>query len=373
MSAPVYVSQRKVGTVNEIVAVYVQATTAPFLGLQNVTISSGVSACWFRSDATGASSIPIISSATMGTYSSGNWTQVNSTVAPGWYEFGVPSAALSSGRWAAVQIFSSSNAFSPAPVYIELAKFDNQTYVSSQTLSTAICRVYSDGIVTTFPGMLTVDSSTLFGRVYVTTAPGIQAVGAVGVSSFNVGLQVGVSSFDQRVGVSSFNSPVGVSSFNVGLQVGVSTFDLRVGVSSFGVAVGVSSFNTPLQVGVSSFGLPVGVSSFNAPLQVGVSSFSSRVGVSSFGIAVGVSSMQDKSDYGVSTVTGLDPALLDASVSSRLAAAGYTAPDNTGIGAIKIQTDRLTYTVANQVDVNIKSVTDITITGTGTAGNPWGP
>lgn len=55
---------------------------------------------------------------------------------------------------------------------------------------------------------------------------------------------------------------------------------------------------------------------------------------------------------------------IDATISSRLATAGYTAPDNadivtilglvdTEIGAIKTQTDKLTFTVANQVDSNV--------------------
>lgn len=251
MSAPFYVAQRQTGTTGEIATVYLQLTTSPFLAATNI-FASTVSASYFRSDATGVSSIAILSTAAMGTYSSGNWRQVNSTLAPGWYEFGVPSEALSSGRWASLSIFSSSNIFSPQPLFYELTKTDNQTYVSSQTLSTAICRVYSDALVT--------------------TAAGVLSVGPVGVSSFNTGLQVGVSSFNSRVGVSSFGIDVGISSLNTGIQIGVSsiTTGLSVGVSSFNSRVGVSSFNLP--VGVSSFGLPVGVSSVQDKAGYGVSS-----------------------------------------------------------------------------------------------------
>ena len=41
--------------------------------------------------------------------------------------------------------------------------------------------------------------------------------------------------------------------------------------------------------------------------------------------------------------------------------------------AIKTKTDSLTFTVAGQVDGNIKSVAGTTVTGSGTAGVPWGP
>ena len=118
---------------------------------------------------------------------------------------------------------------------------------------------YSGNAVTVTEGKLTVDVSTFFGSRTVTTAAGILSVGRVGVSSFglpvgassfDVGLQVGVSSFNSRVGVSSFDLPVGVSSFDVPLQVGVSSFNSRVGVSSFGIEVGVSS--NPIGVNITS-------------------------------------------------------------------------------------------------------------------------
>lgn len=75
----------------------------------------------------------------------------------------------------------------------------------------------------------------------------------------------------------------------------------------------------------------------------------------------------------VGSVTGLTVSNLDATISSRLSTAGYTAPDNTSITAIKAKTDSLTFTVAFQLDSNIQYVNDTQINGAGTAGNPWGP
>jgi len=43
---------------------------------------------------------------------------------------------------------------------------------------------------------------------------------------------------------------------------------------------------------------------------------------------------------------------LDVAVSTRLASAGYTAPDNAGVAAVKAKTDQLAFTVPNQVDAN---------------------
>jgi hypothetical protein len=64
---------------------------------------------------------------------------------------------------------------------------------------------------------------------------------------------------------------------------------------------------------------------------------------------------------------------LDATVSSRLATSGYTAPNNTGIATIIASTAGLTFTVAGQVDANIQYVNDVQVAGTGATGNEWGP
>lgn len=75
----------------------------------------------------------------------------------------------------------------------------------------------------------------------------------------------------------------------------------------------------------------------------------------------------------VGSVVGLTASNLDATVSSRLASAGYTAPDNAGIAAIEAKTDSLTFTAPGVVDCNVTYVTAIAITGTGTSVDPWGP
>lgn len=62
---------------------------------------------------------------------------------------------------------------------------------------------------------------------------------------------------------------------------------------------------------------------------------------------------------------------LDATVSSRLAAASYTAPDNAGIATVQAKTDQLAFTVAGQVDANTVSMNDAAVLGTGTSGDKW--
>lgn len=64
---------------------------------------------------------------------------------------------------------------------------------------------------------------------------------------------------------------------------------------------------------------------------------------------------------------------LDATITSRFAAASYTAPDNASITAIKAKTDGLTFTVAGFIDANCLKIKGITVAGAGTSGDPWRP
>jgi hypothetical protein len=80
---------------------------------------------------------------------------------------------------------------------------------------------------------------------------------------------------------------------------------------------------------------------------------------------------------GVRTAVGLASANLDAQLTAiddfldTEVAAIKTETDK--IASIKTKTDSLTFTVAGQVDANIQSVNDVTVTGTGAAGDEWGP
>lgn len=84
----------------------------------------------------------------------------------------------------------------------------------------------------------------------------------------------------------------------------------------------------------------------------------------------------------VGSVVGLTASNLDTTVSSRLASASYTAPDNTTIAAIagyvdtevaaiKAKTDQLVFTAAGYLDVNTLKINGVTIVGDG-VGTPMG-
>jgi hypothetical protein len=76
-----------------------------------------------------------------------------------------------------------------------------------------------------------------------------------------------------------------------------------------------------------------------------------------------------------SEMPALTTAVADLPTNAELATALGTADDAvlTQIALVKSKTDSLTFTVAGQVDANIKSVADTTVTGVGSEADPWGP
>ncbi len=80
----------------------------------------------------------------------------------------------------------------------------------------------------------------------------------------------------------------------------------------------------------------------------------------------------------ISALNDLSAAQVNAEVDAALT--DYDAPTKaeldaveTKVDGVKAKTDQLTFTKANEVDSNIQSVNDVTVTGTGASGDEWGP
>lgn len=77
--------------------------------------------------------------------------------------------------------------------------------------------------------------------------------------------------------------------------------------------------------------------------------------------AASIQAIWDALTSALTTVGSIGKLLVDninATISSRLASASYTAPDNTSIAAIKVVTDKFVFTVTNKVDATIQLASD---------------
>jgi hypothetical protein len=232
---------RAVGTVSEVLSLFIQdATVTTGAGLANI-VASSVSFGWMRNDQAAVSSGTCSSGATLGTFTVSSLTQASSSLALGWYQFGVPNGVFTSGRSAFVHLYGAPS-MAPLPIEIELTKLDNQTYLSSVAISTIAGGVRVSSItppVGVSTGTVSVSTlvgvSTFAANTFVSTAVSSDAFQHTNSSTITGGVRV-----------SSITPPVGVTTGSVN----VTAFALAVGVSAFAVPVGVSSITPP--VGVSS-------------------------------------------------------------------------------------------------------------------------
>ena len=97
-------------------------------GLANLVFNSaGLVAYYYASDLANEVQITLVT-ATLGTYTSGGLVAVDNTNMPGWYEFGIPDAALDGGTEAVIQLMGATNMV-PVNIYIELDSVDYQDTV----------------------------------------------------------------------------------------------------------------------------------------------------------------------------------------------------------------------------------------------------
>lgn len=117
----------KKGTTSKRIAIFIQdsssTTGAGLTGLTNA--SSGLVAYYWREDAGNVGGTAItLASATLGTFTSGGFKEKDSSNLPGFYEFGIPDAALAAGaKWVVVMLKGATN-MAPLPIEVQLTDFD---------------------------------------------------------------------------------------------------------------------------------------------------------------------------------------------------------------------------------------------------------
>ena len=87
--------------------------------------TSSLVAYYFAGDLSNEVAITL-ATATLGTWTSGGFVAVDNTNMPGWYEIGIPDAALDGGNECAIQLRGAANMV-PVNIHIELDAFDYQT------------------------------------------------------------------------------------------------------------------------------------------------------------------------------------------------------------------------------------------------------
>lgn len=87
--------------------------------------SSGMKWYYWRSDTGNSGGVSVtLADATRGTFTSGGFKEIDATNLPGWYEIGVPDAALASGSPSVVMMLHGVSNMAPCPIEIQLVAYD---------------------------------------------------------------------------------------------------------------------------------------------------------------------------------------------------------------------------------------------------------
>ena len=309
--------QRQTGTVSSKIRIFVNdATVSTGAGLANI-VASSVSFGWSR-DNMSAVSTGTCTTGTLGTYGVSSFVQASSTGALGWYEFSPPDGVFLSGS-SCILHFSGAPSMAPVPILIELTKTDNQTFMSSQTISTTLnslglvgsvnASTVSVGVnassvtgavnvtsfngaatITTAAGVISTDSRTVLGSAWVTTAAGVVA------SAFDLGRTANLTSTIALTGT-SLNFVTTVANLTGGVNmtsvVGSAAVTSSAGIQAYTFDLGRTA-NGNSTVAFSSLSISsqsVTVGGVNVTSVMGSSPVTSSAGVLSVTGSVNVTSI----------------------------------------------------------------------------------
>jgi len=115
------------GTTSKLLKIFIQDSSATTgIGLSGLTnASGGLIGYYIREGDSSATAISIVS-ATVGTFTSGGFKEVDATHMKGVYEIGIPNAAIASGANSVLIMYSGATNMAPVPLEIELTATDNQ-------------------------------------------------------------------------------------------------------------------------------------------------------------------------------------------------------------------------------------------------------
>lgn len=117
----------KRGTTSKTIAVHIaDATgTANDSGLTGLVFNTANLVAWYKREGDSSDTQISLVTATLGTWTSGGFKEVDATNMPGLYEISLPNAMLASGSWAVLYVRGAANML-PVRIEITLEAVDNQ-------------------------------------------------------------------------------------------------------------------------------------------------------------------------------------------------------------------------------------------------------
>lgn len=277
-------------------------------------------------------------------WSSGGFVEVSSTNMPGVYRLDVPDAALATGVPDVTITLKGATGMVQVSVLIELSPGVDVTRWNGTAVPSENTAGYP--IVTIKDGTGTGEIDTTSGGVLVAAF----ANGAITANAIAADAITAAKIADGAIDAATFAAGAITASAIAADAITDAKVASDVTIASVTGAVGSVTGNVGGNVAGS-------VGSVTASVTVGTNNDKTGYALSS----AGVQAIWDVLTSALTTVGSVGKRIadnLDAAISTRLASASYTAPDNTSITAIKAKTDSLTFTSAGKVDATIQAAGD---------------
>ena len=176
-------------------------------GLANLVYNtSGLVAYYFAGDLTNEVQITL-ATATLGTWASGGFVAVDNANMPGWYEIGIPDAALDGGNEVAIQLRGAAN-MAPVNIYIELDAVDYQTAIPSQVWNAVQSSYTTAGTTGKTLDLLRKANAVVEGTVLASPAPTTTTFTVSGLAYPTGAFNKSVLWFANDASIAEQNSPI---------------------------------------------------------------------------------------------------------------------------------------------------------------------
>lgn len=307
----------KKGTTSKLVQVFIQDNSLTTgAGLTGLVFNSGsLTAYYYREGAASATAITL-ATMTLGTWATGGFIVADGTNMPGVYQLGIPDAAIASGASSVVVMLKGATNMAPVVLEIELVAFDEQDAVRLGL--TAIPNATA-GATNGLP--LAVDNS---GRVDVLKINGTSQ------TARDIGASVLLSSGS---GTGQLDFTAGVVKANVTQCAGGTVPSGAIPNAVAGAAGGLFIAGANAATSITTALTANIIGNITGNLSGSVGSVTAGVTLA----AAAIQAVWDALTANLTTANSIGKRLaddIDATVSSRLATSGYTAPDNATITTI---------------------------------------
>lgn len=252
------------GTTSKIAQLFIQdSSSTTGAGLAGLTNNSSGLKCHYIRDKDSASVAVAITSAAIGTFTSGGFIEVESSAMPGVYQFGVPNAAVSANATSVIFYMFGATNMAPLPFELEITKTDNQDAVrGGMTALPNAAAQAANGLPTAGTGAFQISTSAGMVLVQRGSAAGqIDATSGIVNSNLTQTLGVTITSSAGYVPIDwgvMVNKTAAIALTNTTISVTQTVSAVTAGVNINGTSSLVESYasaGNPLTLAQSLYGI----------------------------------------------------------------------------------------------------------------------